>query len=252
MKKSNRRHRNTHLPKKAQEKHFFGQQTHRKEKEVGKQSFFNDSFTDPAHDPAEREADEVANQIVNQPTTAVSQSANESVQRKEQEGQAVQRMEEEEAQAKVQRMEEEEAQAKIQRMEEEEPQAKLRVQRMEEEEAQAKLQPVQKKAATEAPQHTETSDASALQEQLRLAKGKGAALPDDLRSEMEGELGISLASVRIHTDSHAVGLCQQLSAQAFTYGYDIFFNAGKYNPNSPEGKRLLAHELAHVVQQKGK
>ncbi|TVP99924.1 MAG: DUF4157 domain-containing protein, partial [Balneolaceae bacterium] len=54
---------------------------------------------------------------------------------------------------------------------------------------------------------------------------------------------------RIHTDSHAVQMNRELGARAFTTGRDIFFNRGEYNTDSAEGKRLLAHELVHTVQQ---
>ncbi|MGI9542139.1 MAG: eCIS core domain-containing protein, partial [Cyclobacteriaceae bacterium] len=53
-------------------------------------------------------------------------------------------------------------------------------------------------------------------------------------------------------DSEARELNQQLGAQAFTQGRDIYFNSDKYHPETASGKRLLAHELTHVIQQKGK
>src|SRR5690606_1881665 len=55
--------------------------------------------------------------------------------------------------------------------------------------------------------------------------------------------------VRIHTGADSVQMNRELGAQAFTHGRDIYFNEGKYNPSSPDGQRLLAHELTHVVQQ---
>ena len=55
--------------------------------------------------------------------------------------------------------------------------------------------------------------------------------------------------MRVHTDSNASGLSNELNARAFTVGNDVFFNRGQYAPESPSGKRLLAHELTHVVQQ---
>src|SRR5690606_10069691 len=56
-------------------------------------------------------------------------------------------------------------------------------------------------------------------------------------------------NVNIHTDSQAVEMNKSLGAQAFTYGNDIYFNQGKYNPDSASGKHLLAHELTHTIQQ---
>lgn len=66
---------------------------------------------------------------------------------------------------------------------------------------------------------------------------------------MEQGFGADFGAVNIHTDSEAQKMNEQLGAQAFTTGNDIYFNEGKYNPNSSEGKHLLAHELTHTLQQ---
>jgi ABC-type phosphate/phosphonate transport system substrate-binding protein len=68
---------------------------------------------------------------------------------------------------------------------------------------------------------------------------------------MEPRIGADFGSVRVHTGSEAVQMNRELNAQAFTNGSDIYFGAGKYSPSSSDGKRLLAHELTHVVQQTG-
>ena len=65
----------------------------------------------------------------------------------------------------------------------------------------------------------------------------------------EPRFGRDFRDVRVHTCDSAVQMSNELSAQAFTYGNNIFFNSGKYNPESFEGKRLLGHELTHTVQQ---
>ena len=85
--------------------------------------------------------------------------------------------------------------------------------------------------------------------QLKTSKGKGSSLDESIRSRMEPEFGANFSPVRIHTDSEAVQLNQDLGAQAFTHGSDIYFNNSKYNPHSKTGERLLAHELTHTVQQ---
>jgi hypothetical protein len=64
-------------------------------------------------------------------------------------------------------------------------------------------------------------------------------------------LGDSLSDVRVHTDSSAAALARSVSARAFTVGSDIFFGRGEYQPASAEGRELLAHELVHVIQQRG-
>jgi hypothetical protein len=85
--------------------------------------------------------------------------------------------------------------------------------------------------------------------ELASSKGGGAPLPQETRSQMEGAIGADFAAVRIHTGSHAEQMSESVSAQAFTHGSDIYFNSGKYNPDSTEGQRLLGHELTHTVQQ---
>ncbi len=90
---------------------------------------------------------------------------------------------------------------------------------------------------------------SALQSQLNATKGGGQPLPDQAKQSMESGFGADFSGVRIHNGSNAAKMSNQIGAQAFTHGNDIYFNEGKYNPNSSEGSHLLAHELTHTVQQ---
>jgi hypothetical protein len=73
----------------------------------------------------------------------------------------------------------------------------------------------------------------------------------DAQGRMEPVLGEDLADVRVHTDPTAAGLASELGAKAFTVGNDIGFGADEFRPGTPEGDALLAHELAHTVQQRG-
>jgi hypothetical protein len=82
-------------------------------------------------------------------------------------------------------------------------------------------------------------------------KGSGRALPGEVREEMEGAFGASFADVRIHVGEQAAGLNRLVSARAFTTGKDIFFGAGEYAPTTSDGRRTLAHELAHTLQPAG-
>lgn len=86
--------------------------------------------------------------------------------------------------------------------------------------------------------------------QIESTRGHGQPLPENTRTEMESGIGADFSGVKVHTDAQAVGLNRALGAQAFTHGNDVYFNSGKYNPETTAGKRLLAHELAHVVQQR--
>ncbi|HAA20558.1 MAG TPA: hypothetical protein DCP28_18000, partial [Cytophagales bacterium] len=80
--------------------------------------------------------------------------------------------------------------------------------------------------------------------------GSGSPIPDTNRSQMEPTLG-DLSGVRVHTDSQAAQMSQDIGAKAFTHGNDIYFNQGQYQPGTSEGQHLLAHEATHTVQQTG-
>lgn len=86
---------------------------------------------------------------------------------------------------------------------------------------------------------------------IQASKGKGQPLKDKTRKEMEEKLGERLNDARIHTGSDADQLCKNLGAKAFTSEGELFFREGAFSPETKEGKRLLSHELAHIVQQKG-
>ncbi len=96
-----------------------------------------------------------------------------------------------------------------------------------------------------------TTTSAQLSSRIQDSSGKGKPLPGKTRAEMESALGTDFSGVNIHTDTSAVQMNEELSAQAFTHGQDVYFNSGKYHPESAEGQRLLAHELTHVVQQTG-
>ena len=95
----------------------------------------------------------------------------------------------------------------------------------------------------EAPTHVEN--------QINNSRGKGSSMDNETRTFMESRFGTDFSEVKIHTGSQAVQMSRELNAQAFTVGNDIYFNAGKYNPSSENGKHLLAHELTHTIQQTG-
>lgn len=90
---------------------------------------------------------------------------------------------------------------------------------------------------------------AALQSKLNGSLGKGSPLPGETNEFMGNAIGADFSKVKIHTGSDAVQMNQTLKARAFTYGSDIYFNKGEFNPGTREGKRLLGHELTHVVQQ---
>lgn len=83
------------------------------------------------------------------------------------------------------------------------------------------------------------------------SNSSGNSLSPELKTEMGQKMGADLNDVKIHTDQQAIQMSEEMGANAFAYGNDIYFNAGQYNPSSDKGKHLLAHELVHTQQQKG-
>jgi hypothetical protein len=88
-----------------------------------------------------------------------------------------------------------------------------------------------------------------LQNQITALRGGGQPLPQSERNFFEPRFGTDFSGVRLHTDSTADTLNRTLNARAFTTGQDVFFRQDEYDVGRSRGKELLAHELAHVVQQ---
>lgn len=81
--------------------------------------------------------------------------------------------------------------------------------------------------------------------------GNGAPLDAATRAFMEPRFGADFSGVRVHADARAASSSAALGAYAYTLGSDVVFGAGQYAPSTQAGRHLLAHELAHVVQQSG-
>ncbi len=120
-------------------------------------------------------------------------------------------------------------------------------------------EPLQKKCETcEKEENIQTKSSNSpnavppnFEKTLNSTKGGGSPLKKNIKGEMEAGFGTNFSKVRIHTDSTAEKLNEKLGAQAFTTGNNIYFNSGKFSPESKEGKHLLAHELTHTLQQNG-
>lgn len=235
------------------------------------------------NDRYEKEADRVADKVVSMPEPSSTKGGTTAVQKKgatctqEEKVQQkplaasitpwVQRQPEDEVQPKLLQMQEEEKEDEkpiqeklIQRKEEEqeELQPKLQLQ-PEEEEIAPKLIQRQTQEDVENPlvqtkRFVSKSDESgtSLENHLSSSKSSGSSLPNDTRSFMESRIGADFSKVKVHTGSSAVQMNKELGAQAFTQGNHVYFNSGKYNPDSSRGKHLLAHELTHTVQQNSK
>jgi len=150
----------------------------------------------------------------------------------------------------VMRMPEPQVQRQVEEEDEEEliqtkplaEQITLRVQRPVEEEGEEELQ------AKEL--FGQTSEISPnLESRVNTIRGGGQPLPASTRTFFEPRFGFDISQVRIHTDAHAAEIARAVNARSFTVGRDVVFGAGEYAPETPIGKKLLAHELTHVVQQ---
>ncbi|WP_321372923.1 DUF4157 domain-containing protein [uncultured Draconibacterium sp.] len=176
-------------------------------------------------DKYEREADRVADQVINR------QSESPAFFAPSQPGTAQPKLIPESILPLVQKQEEEE----------EEAQPKLEIQRQSEEEEE---ELIQTKSVKKNGQSQNTAEQS-----IAASKGGGSMLDSAVQTEMESGFGADFGGVKIHTDSTAVQMNKELGARAFTSGNDIYFNNGQFQPGSESGKKLLAHELTHTIQQ---
>ena len=82
-------------------------------------------------------------------------------------------------------------------------------------------------------------------------RSPGQPLDAATRAALEPRFGHDFSGVRVHTDDRAAESARAVEARAYTVGQDVAFGPGQYAPDTSQGRRLLAHELAHVVQQGG-
>jgi hypothetical protein len=84
---------------------------------------------------------------------------------------------------------------------------------------------------------------------INATRSGGQPLPESVRSFYEPRFGADFSQVRVHTGSQAAETAKSINAKAFTVGQNIAFGGGQYAPGSHEGRKLLAHELTHTIQQ---
>jgi len=202
-------------------------------------------------DEYEREADQVAEQVIRMPETSPAQETAVSNQANVGQIQRFNLKHEEELQR--QPMEEEE---KRKRQEEEgalqmKPAGSLGMvqrQSMAEEEKRKRMEEEGAVSAKENPGQTPAISPK-VESQIEAMRGSGEQLPESVRAHFEPRFGQDFSEVRVHKDAPAAESAQAIDARAYTTGRDLVFGAGEYAPETTEGKRLLAHELTHVVQQ---
>jgi len=221
-------------------------------------------------DSLEREADHMADAVsgnrsmsANEVSSGLSSGITPMIQRQEDKGCTIpdiQAQAEEEVQAQaeeetVQARGEEEVQAQaeeeaVQARGEEEVQAQAEeeaVQARGEEEVQAQLR--EPLAAAGASTQKVVASPKRVLEQLRRRRGRGQALPENIRRSMETKFGADFGNIRIHTDSTAVELARALRARAFTQGADIYFNQDRFQPQSPQGEAKMLEPHAEEPRQ---
>jgi hypothetical protein len=86
---------------------------------------------------------------------------------------------------------------------------------------------------------------------ITASRGGGRPLDGHVARHLETSFGQSVGDVRVHTGAGDAALARAVSARAFTVGSDIYFASGEYRPGSREGNELIAHEVAHTIQQQG-
>jgi predicted secreted Zn-dependent protease len=188
-------------------------------------------------DKYEQEADRVADVVMRMPEAQMQRQA------EEEEEELVQpKRLAEQIMPFVQRQVEEEEEEPIQTKMASESQVQSQKEELEEEEE----EPIQTKPiGGKNPQSGPGFEA-----QIRSVRGCGHPLPDSARSFFEPRFGCDFSQVRVHPDRQAAEIARTVNSQAFTIGRDVVFGKEQYSPETASGKRLLAHELAHVIQQK--
>lgn len=130
----------------------------------------------------------------------------------------------------------------------------LRQQPIEEEEEEMRRQPIEEEKeelqAKASSGHISNVNPD-IESQIQSLRGRGQPLSANDRTFFESRFGADFSLVRLHTDAQAIEMARAVNARAFTVGQDVVFGAGQYTPEISEGRKLLAHELTHVVQQVG-
>jgi len=93
------------------------------------------------------------------------------------------------------------------------------------------------------------SVSNSVQNSIKSSQGAGSPMAPNTSKFLGEKTGYDFSKVNIHNDERSHGLAHELNAKAFTVGDDIYFGKGEYSPETYEGKKLIAHEAAHVMQQ---
>jgi Domain of unknown function (DUF4157) len=103
--------------------------------------------------------------------------------------------------------------------------------------------------SAESPRNSSLEPSNLSFDQIEKNKNGGSKLPENITNDLSQKTGQNFESVRIHNDHHANEMADKVHAKAFTYGNDIYFKSGEYQPQSVGGQELIAEEAWHTVQQ---
>jgi hypothetical protein len=174
---------------------------------------------------------------------AVASSSMQSVHRKcedcEKEEKKVHRREDKKEEEKVMKLEDKKDEEKVQRQSEKEEENVQRVEDKKEDEEEK----VQKKESGATP-----AVGKSVGTYINSLNGKGKPLPAQANHFFSSRMGYDFSDVKVHNDKEAAESAKAINAKAYTVGNNVVFNEGQYSIESGEGKRLMAHELAHVMQ----
>jgi len=128
----------------------------------------------------------------------------------------------------------------------------LRRQPIEEEEEELQRQPIEEEEEELQAKTTSCSIPEVqpdIKSHIQSLKGGGQPLSEQNRAFFEQRFGHDFSQVRVHTDTLSAEAARAVNARAFTVGKDVVFGGGEYKQGTVQGRRLLAHELAHTIQQ---
>jgi hypothetical protein len=186
------------------------------------------------NDPAEQEADQVADRVMQMPEQGIQR------QTEPEEEEVLQPQSISSGISSIAQKQEGEEAEEVQMQTEPEEEEQIQAQEAEEEEEQIQTKEMRGSRLRK------TSDFA---DRLKSLKGGGKPLPDPVQTSFENRFGHDFSDVRTHTGCEASNLARSINAKAFTSGKDIVFGSGQYSPHKDQGKRLIAHELTHTIQQ---
>jgi hypothetical protein len=187
------------------------------------------------NDPQERETDQVADRVMQMPEPGGLRQAE-----LDEEEEVLQPQSVSKGTAPIVQEQDEDEGEEAQKQIEPETGHQIQAQQAEEEE-----EPIQSKK----PSGSSRQGASNFGDRLKSLKGGGKPLPEPVQTSFENRFGHDFSGVRTHSGGEASDLARSINAKAFTQGNDIVFGAGQYSPQTGQGKRLIAHELTHTIQQ---